>query len=580
MSLNLLTCLTVQFVRGGFIWCLIMNKKLTRLKDGISNKAYDIPQYISYVLSIYNNNYFEAKYILSKGFNPNQIIGQRYFNMLDLSTPFIDTIRRGYFDLACNMLKCNANVDFKYFSTKNQLILYELLSNCDQEWILILTDNLRKLDDVPYKIKKEWLYYAVEDGNIELCDSLISSGVYPNDISEHGETLLQVAILNKNFRLAHHLMKYKPDLTKKNNRGENILHLCFFHRKHYLIKGDDGYHHSYKIDSSKLADRILYQNIKKSIECREELENSFIGSSFHEELDFNDVFENPNYSCSFKDLEFLETYKEPLSFESYLPIIEDQEEIDLLKFIFSLDNAHELVNERDSLGITPLSLAVKREYFLITKHMLKIGANPNIHDNNKRTAIYFATLKKTMRILLQYGAKHRIRDINLDTPFEYFVRKGIFFSSSGFLSLVKKPMFNEYKTNELIEAAIKRKLLETCVFEYMITESKKKDLSFSLHNEILFNIFKYTDFSVMVDLLTMFLKYGLPVYDLLRNSRYYISFLFLRCHRECENGANDVLREVMGILYQHMRKSITSDNLNEVNDFVDICGTYNIYLEK
>ena len=84
------------------------------------------------------------------------------------------------------------------------------------------------------------------------------------------------------------------------------------------------------------------------------------------------------------------------------------------------------MNEFDGYGRTALHYAAERDVFCV-EMLIQNGANVNIGDGNRDTALHWAAFKNNLqcvKLLLQRGAHVDPLDFNNDTPLSWAARKG------------------------------------------------------------------------------------------------------------------------------------------------------------
>lgn len=71
---------------------------------------------------------------------------------------------------------------------------------------------------------------------------------------------------------------------------------------------------------------------------------------------------------------------------------------------------HQLINQPNIYGITPLIYAVYYKQFPLIQQLIKLGANINQRDQSGSTVLHYALDDDTIRLLCDYGA-----DVNVPT---------------------------------------------------------------------------------------------------------------------------------------------------------------------
>lgn len=343
-----------------------------------------------FVKAIYNNKKKLAECAINAGLEASKIIKPKSTNLIDVSTPIVDVVRRGYFDLALSMLNAGAEVDFKKLSNINDLALYEMLLVCSDEWKLRVTDTLKKLADVRYDVKKNWFFFSIENGDLEMCQFMISAGVYPDEISEYGESPLQIAIRCKEYNIARFLLSFKPNINIKTKEHASVLHLMLREYAESDVK--------YKKHSTQLYSTMRQEQRRSELSklAKENVSLKIIGNK-------NSIFISPQNEAlsqkeGDKDLEggFLELFN-ALALES------------------------KLLNQQDYKGMTPLHLAILTGNVSAATTLLSNDSNPNVRDKKGRAPLFYAKSEEMIKLLKKHGAQCDIHDFDGLAPYEYLL---------------------------------------------------------------------------------------------------------------------------------------------------------------
>ncbi len=80
------------------------------------------------------------------------------------------------------------------------------------------------------------LHRAAEAGHVENAELFLEAGAKVDAIDAWGETALMIAVQNEDPRMIRLILRYNPDLTISNNRGQTVLTIAGKHRNQRIYK--------------------------------------------------------------------------------------------------------------------------------------------------------------------------------------------------------------------------------------------------------------------------------------------------------------------------------------------------------
>ena len=246
------------------------------------------------------------------------------------------------------------------------------------------------------------LSLAADKGYTEICKLLIEHGadIYIKD--DEGNTLLHRAIHDKNIELCKLLIEHRADTNIKNNEGTTPLHfamergsidickLLFEHNAHVNIKNNEG------------IPALTMATIKGHIDiCKLLIDHG---------ADINAQIDNTGLTAL-----------------HYTAIVSNNHKSnDICRLLLERGAK---VNIKDNNGETPLNIAVKLGFIVISKLLLEHGADANIKDNSGNTPLH-RTISEShdnnmpmCKLLLKHGAALEAKNSNDCTPLIIAARK-------------------------------------------------------------------------------------------------------------------------------------------------------------
>ncbi|KAJ5071286.1 ankyrin repeat ph and sec7 domain containing protein secg-related [Anaeramoeba ignava] len=246
------------------------------------------------------------------------------------------------------------------------------------------------------------LHYAcLISKNFDLIKLLIEKGAEPKNVTNSGKTALHFAAL-QNFKQAIPFLISKGiDVNSKDNKKRSPIYDAF-------------------------SKKIEFDTIKTLIEngANINLESSSKSTPFSDALTkncsrevLNLLIENGAKSFKTKSkqtiLHICSKYKRDVSFLESFP---DE--------IANIDS-------KDIYSKTALMYACEKSNISFVKYLLSKGANPNLINDEERTALHFACnsnyQKDIIEVLVEKGASVIAQDIQMNTPLHYLVKNRISF---------------------------------------------------------------------------------------------------------------------------------------------------------
>jgi len=362
----------------------------------------------------------------------------------DTSTPYIDSIRRGYFDIAEFMFKKGAKVPWQEILKLNDVVIYESLMMSNNDWINILTNNLEHLKSTPIEIRKKWLKYSIQDDSEFMFNLLVATGVSPNEFFSLNATPFQMAVHFGSFKVARIMLVTLPNLEIKTKGRKNLLHLLCNSNQTELFA------------SCKKRTRLnLYIS---SVQER----NSLADNNFDSEVL---LAANPVQSLT----------------NDFLAVIEE---------LLAYDN---LIFEKDNAGKLPIHYAANQNSLLLKK-ILQVAQCPNVLDSEGRTPLFYISNFECAKVLFEHGVNANVKDFEGNTAFEYLLKMSNHSAVEGIIKafgsdVIANHIFESPKDVEcLVIKFIQNKVLTPKLFHYI---SRRIDYKFDSYSEMLKHLIPY-----------------------------------------------------------------------------------------
>lgn len=223
------------------------------------------------------------------------------------------------------------------------------------------------------------LFYALKSGNLAIMEYLISAGVNVNHQNTLGNTVFMESTMKEKVDFYYLIKQSKPDLSLKNNKGENII--------------------SFLLSSSSL-------DISKEI-----LELNDLGASLDVKSKSGSTL--AFYAMNISDMELLIRAKNAgVSLEAYNPdgLRPNCANAEVIKFAVS--NGCD-PNRADPWGESYLSQAIKDDHLELALFLIRHGADVNWKKRGEEPIVNRAVMDQNLsglQILVENGAKINITD--------------------------------------------------------------------------------------------------------------------------------------------------------------------------
>lgn len=268
-----------------------------------------------------------------------------------------------------------------------------------------------------------YLHLAADANYPEVMDHLITkTGVDINAVDNEGKTALHIATKHGDIENVKFLLKMEAEYNIEDNRG--------------------------KIPRSYTKDNELKKNFASAI---------FINAARKEDMD--SMITNLERGA---DINWSDKYD-----LTALHYSSAKGNIEIVNHLLSQNDIDP--NPQDIHGSTPLDLAVANGHIDVVKSLLKKGADPNIKDQNGKTALHIAAVSlgkneimaEIMKELLNAGADINIRDEENKKAFDYID------SSLG---------INEISKSEIEEFKVRKETLGKLGFSSSEADPSLKDI--------------------------------------------------------------------------------------------------------
>lgn len=253
------------------------------------------------------------------------------------------------------------------------------------------------------------LYNAVGAGDMAKAEELLKNGMNPNETDSSGNSLLQIALNNKNHAMLGLLVHYKANPDIRNTHGDSPLHNAV--RMHDITAtqilapaainidtpnrhGLNALHFALQDDQIEIA-KILLAN-KANPETRDLSNNTPLNQVILKQnlplaVTLLDAHANPNIPNGKQERPLNRVIEQNM--DNWVPL--------LLKYGAAPDAP-------DVLGRTPIFQAVKSGKAEVTEALLTAGANPNqLVNAAAETLLNFAISKgyiSLVELLIKHGA--------------------------------------------------------------------------------------------------------------------------------------------------------------------------------
>jgi len=346
------------------------------------------------------------------------ILKDANINLLDLSRkyPLHYAVENGRVDVVMKLIKRGANLNgfVVKFSDQVSADNQEKIKNIFQMGISIFesvkSNNIELFEKLTFSLEDDLLrsyllskdgsgktvvYYAAENGNVEILKKLIEYGCDVNS----SDAPLTAAAYNGHLEVVKYLVDKGADLSKTNSNKQNSLKLAIYRKKENIIsflleKGA-------VVDSQDILKSIKNNNIDLFNKLISSMTGDLLKSDIHlmkDEYEKTVVYyaaENGNVEILKKLIEYgcdVNSSDAPLTaavFEGHLGAV---------KYLVS-NGAH--LGQVNLFNQTLLHIAVTEEHTDMVKFLLENGADVNLKDNLNRTPMTISKGVKDIEILLK-----------------------------------------------------------------------------------------------------------------------------------------------------------------------------------
>ena len=127
--------------------------------------------------------------------------------------------------------KCNASLE----DTLNQTCLFYVSRDGREDLCRLFLEHGCKANHVD-SYGQTPIFYTAREGHRNIMQMLIEKGGDPDHVDNDGQTPIFYAVRSGNQDCIDYLLKEcEPDLTRNDNKGQNIIHQAYKYRKQYLI---------------------------------------------------------------------------------------------------------------------------------------------------------------------------------------------------------------------------------------------------------------------------------------------------------------------------------------------------------
>lgn len=394
----------------------------------------------------------------------------------DISTPYIDAIRRGYFDIAEFMHKNGAKIPWQEMLKLNDVVIYESLMESDNDWINTLTNDLELLNSTPIEIRKKWFKNSIQDDCHTMFSLLIDTGISPNEFIDKNETPFQMAIRLGAFKVARTLLNKLPNLKIKTEDGKNLLHILCVSEQSELVA-------FYKKNSR------LHFYKSKAQERTSATDNVFFRSDVVPDAPLAQYVTN-----------------------------------DLHAVIDELLVYDELIYEKDNKGKLPIHYASNRSSLLLEKILQAVPCS-NILDSKGRSPLFYISNFKCAKVLFEHNLNANIKDFEGNTAFKYLLNISKHNAVRGIIEafgseVIEIDTFKSPKEVEnLVINLIQNKVLTPKLFSYI---SQQLGYKFESYSEMLSHLIPYVIVCHMTEYVGIIRNTNIDLNKEYSNGKYFI----------------------------------------------------------
>lgn len=312
-----------------------------------------------------------------------------------------------------------------YYRTTSE---FESTSNCQYIYLLNTLDNISQLDN----FGKNALHYAVLSSDVEMVEYLLSSyrDLRGNQLDINNNSPLHLAVGKDNIEMVKLLLSFGSSVSSKDNEGKTPLHIASERGSTDMISillnaEADVNALDYRGQSTLMLATIYNHSsavellIKRGAKVNYEDDQGFTAlkrAVFIKDSKVTKILvENGARICESQNL-------------VHFAVVYNQFEI-----VESLKHGGARLDTRDSIGKTPLMVAIEYRNLEMVKFLLELGANPNtINHLSKSTSLHMSIfyikdagiIETYIDLLLKYGANWYARShFGFDALYYAFLHK-------------------------------------------------------------------------------------------------------------------------------------------------------------
>lgn len=399
--------------------------------------------------SIYCGRYEICRLLTHSNADFGCSINQNGLSFRDRSTPFIDLIRRHYFDVAEEIER--RGYHFTFSPEIEPIILYDMLHIADQEWKTKILNN-PSFSLISIENFQKLILYACANNDIDLLKILIQRISSISYQDQEGNTPLHFATINASVDAFKMLITLDINPFLKNKEGQTPLH---------LLCGD--YHYWLPCSLLMLEIHSQYLDAVMTSLIKEGEMDPFRNLNFEELMEICDN-KNTTQKMTIAKSKIEEDFERYFKKKSY-----HEQEKDRFRILSDFPNLSTLVNLADNEGNTSLHLAINeyRDQNFV-EILLNHGANPNMLNNQNKSPLHLVSLPWQVDILIEHGAKLNLLDNANQTPLECAIKNPYFQRFDVFFARNEKPLIYEEHIEDVLNYCIKSRILSPILIKYLL----------------------------------------------------------------------------------------------------------------
>lgn len=268
----------------------------------------------------------------------------------------------------------------------DELRLIEAVKTKNRALVKVLLGKFNGNIDRKDSDGKSVLFYACEDGSLNMFEMLLEKGADIDVTDNVGDTLLHAAVKSGNKSIIQLLLDRGVYIDEKNNDGRTPLMIAAIKSRadiaKYLV--EQGADISVRDDNGNNAFKYAVTGGNKQL----------IALLMDESAD--EKSKNGNNA--------LHMAVSAGSLEAVKAVIAENPE---------------LMNERNDKGQTPIFTAAENNKYVIMKELVEAGSDINLYDNDSRTILHISALYNNLasiKMLVEHNVEIDVTDSNGNTP--------------------------------------------------------------------------------------------------------------------------------------------------------------------